>query len=487
MAQVFISYSRKDLSFVEELALDLKNAGFDVWYDVSGIGGGSRWRLEIESAIRNSQFAITVLSPDSIASEWVEREFLFASRLNRKIIPLLYRQCELPLNYLNLNYIDVQGSNYDKNFAELLRALNQYSTSPHWQKMPAVASVNAAPAKEKNTKRLLAVFGIAFVIFGLAVVSPFLIKWIIPPSTATVAPEVPSDAPTIEIADQSGAVTITLTSPPVLPEITASPALSSEFWITYNSDINGNRDIFLLNPVTGETQGVITDRYHDKVGTWSPDGKFLAFESSRVDPNYYQIYLYEIERGLTILLTEFTDCSNLAPTWSPDGKRIVFYSTCENDKRDIYMMNRDGSGRKKLTSGPGENKFPILSPNGNSITFTSTRSGRDQVWLMNADGSNQRVLADGCSSTFSPDGNWIWFSTRCGDSDIQRIRSDGTGLSTIGSLFGQNPSVSPDGQFVVFQSNDDIWIMGVDGSNPIQLTSGGALDGAPSWSPEIFQ
>jgi hypothetical protein len=123
MAQVFISYSRKDISFVEQLVADLKNVGLDVWYDVSGIRGGSRWRIEIETAIRKSQFVVVVLSPDSIASEWVEREFLFASNLEREIIPLMYRHCELTLNYLDLNYIDVQGEKYRQGFADLLKAL----------------------------------------------------------------------------------------------------------------------------------------------------------------------------------------------------------------------------------------------------------------------------------------------------------------------------------------------------------------------------
>ena len=81
MAQVFISYSRKDISFVEQLVADLRNTGLDVWYDVSSLRGGSRWRIEIENAIKNSQFFIVVLSPDSMASEWVEREFLLASKL----------------------------------------------------------------------------------------------------------------------------------------------------------------------------------------------------------------------------------------------------------------------------------------------------------------------------------------------------------------------------------------------------------------------
>ena len=52
MAQVFISYSRKDLDFVEQLASDLKEAGLDVWYDVSNLHGGSRWSKEIERAIK---------------------------------------------------------------------------------------------------------------------------------------------------------------------------------------------------------------------------------------------------------------------------------------------------------------------------------------------------------------------------------------------------------------------------------------------------
>ena len=115
MTQVFISYSRKDISFIETLVADLKNAGLDVWYDVSHIAGGARWRSEIENALRNSQYVLVVLSPDSIVSEWVEREFLFSSNLRRKIIPVMYRFCELPLNYVDLNYIDMQGNNYGRN------------------------------------------------------------------------------------------------------------------------------------------------------------------------------------------------------------------------------------------------------------------------------------------------------------------------------------------------------------------------------------
>ena len=43
MTQVFISYSRRDLAFVEQLAADLGAAGLDVWYDLSGLEGGMRF------------------------------------------------------------------------------------------------------------------------------------------------------------------------------------------------------------------------------------------------------------------------------------------------------------------------------------------------------------------------------------------------------------------------------------------------------------
>ena len=75
MTQVFISYSRRDLAFVEQLAADLQAAGLDVWYDLSGLEGGARWSIEIEKGIRDSQYVLVVLSPDSVASEWVEREY----------------------------------------------------------------------------------------------------------------------------------------------------------------------------------------------------------------------------------------------------------------------------------------------------------------------------------------------------------------------------------------------------------------------------
>jgi len=161
MPQVFISYSRKDLAFVEHLASDLKEAGLDVWYDLSGLEGGARWRIEIEKAIRESQYVIVVLSPNSVASEWVEEERLFAQEIQKKIIPLLYKKCDLPLGYRTRHFIDIQGTNYEQNFNEILRALDVQPVVPkkiHPQRK----------WKPQNIMILVALFGLILVaVFGL--------------------------------------------------------------------------------------------------------------------------------------------------------------------------------------------------------------------------------------------------------------------------------------------------------------------------------
>jgi tetratricopeptide (TPR) repeat protein len=123
MSQVFISYSRKDIEFVDRLANDLKAAGFEVWYDLSGLEAGTQWGSEIQKAIEASQFFLVVLSPNSIKSSWVEREFLHASDQAIKIIPLLYQQCSLPMWSLNLHFIDMQGKNYARKYQELLKIM----------------------------------------------------------------------------------------------------------------------------------------------------------------------------------------------------------------------------------------------------------------------------------------------------------------------------------------------------------------------------
>ena len=184
MTQDFISYSRKDLAFVEQLADDLKKDGFDVWYDVSGIGGGARWRIEIENALRESQYVLIVLSPESVTSEWVEREFLFASNLKRKIVPLMYRRCDLPLSYVNLNYIDVRGGQYARNFDSILKALDHDAVSPTISPIKSKTDFFA-----KSRTRYMALIGGGVIIVVALFAFPFFRAILTPESSPAIPTE----------------------------------------------------------------------------------------------------------------------------------------------------------------------------------------------------------------------------------------------------------------------------------------------------------
>ena len=105
MAQVFISYSRREMRFVKKLAEDFEAKGYDVWFDLTDIEGGDRWANEIQKGIKASEYFVLVVSSNSIKSEWVEKEFLYASNKKLRIIPILFVDCEadLPIWLLNIH------------------------------------------------------------------------------------------------------------------------------------------------------------------------------------------------------------------------------------------------------------------------------------------------------------------------------------------------------------------------------------------------
>src|SRR5688572_28907304 len=88
---IFISYSRKDREFVQRLAKDLSNEGFEVFIDIEAIRAGNNWSLQIIEAIDNSKAFIVVLSPDSVTSDYVRKEVDLAQDSGRQILPVLSR------------------------------------------------------------------------------------------------------------------------------------------------------------------------------------------------------------------------------------------------------------------------------------------------------------------------------------------------------------------------------------------------------------
>jgi Tol biopolymer transport system component len=79
------------------------------------------------------------------------------------------------------------------------------------------------------------------------------------------------------------------------------------------------------------------------------------------------------------------------PMYSPDGMKLVFISTHDGDP-EIFVMNADGGGLKKLTDNTAVDAAPSWSPDGGKIVFTSDRSGSFELYRMNSDGSQQQMI-----------------------------------------------------------------------------------------------
>jgi hypothetical protein len=131
MMQVFISYSRNDMDFVQHLAADLKRAGLEVWWDLSDIQGSDVWERRIEEGLNSSQYFIVVLSPSSLESRWVRREYLSADNKGIKIIPLkLKAYTDLPLTLRDIQPINAIDREYADVLSDILKILKVQMPDP---------------------------------------------------------------------------------------------------------------------------------------------------------------------------------------------------------------------------------------------------------------------------------------------------------------------------------------------------------------------
>jgi Tol biopolymer transport system component len=219
--------------------------------------------------------------------------------------------------------------------------------------------------------------------------------------------------------------------------------------------------------------------------------------------------------------TQLTDhpAEDFDPVWSADGTQIAFRSHRDGDE-EVYLMNADGSAQRNLSNAPGDGDYsPAWSPDGEWIAFMSDRAGNNNIWVIRPDGSGLRQVTDipGISEypSWSADGGQIAFhctfgrilSNGTGDFEICTVNFDGSELVQLTDAPGQSklPAWSPDGTKLAFETDRDGWptlpeyeplgydprdfgdpeiyIMNVDGSEPVNLTNYPREgDTFPAWS-----
>lgn len=120
MGHIFISYSKKDQKYARKLADDLLRRGFDVWID-DRIDYGANWWNAIEKAIEECDAIITIMSPNSQNSRWVQREYLLADNLTKSTFPILLEGEAFPI-YVGTQWVDLRsGQLPPDDYYQLLR------------------------------------------------------------------------------------------------------------------------------------------------------------------------------------------------------------------------------------------------------------------------------------------------------------------------------------------------------------------------------
>jgi TolB protein len=271
--------------------------------------------------------------------------------------------------------------------------------------------------------------------------------------------------------------------------------------LAFTSDRDGERMVgpvgdrgisnIYISDYDGANQTRVTvSRALDITPAWSPDGKAIAYTSYRTGfQDIIVSYIFEGRR--TNPMAGNSEKQNFLPAWSPDGSKLAFTSNRDGNS-EIYVVNRDGSGLRRLTTHPAIDVTPTWSPTGNQIAFTSDRTGSPQIWVMNADGSELHKITneskcDRPTWSVSPN-NEIAYASQTGagfDIKIFEVASGATRTITDGIGSNESPAFSPNGRHIAFTSTragkEQIFVIDRDGKNLRQITRTG-MNRYPNWS-----
>ncbi len=128
MTDVFISYSRKDKAFVQQLFQALRDNKRDVWVDWEDIPLASEWLTEIYNGIDAAHAFIFVISPDSLASQVCGQEVAHAVDAKKRLVPILWRDADQQHMHAAIsshNWLPFkEADSFDTSFQHLLNALD---------------------------------------------------------------------------------------------------------------------------------------------------------------------------------------------------------------------------------------------------------------------------------------------------------------------------------------------------------------------------
>lgn len=169
-------------------------------------------------------------------------------------------------------------------------------------------------------------------------------------------------------------------------------------WIIYSSDSRGDQtfDLYRIRPTGEERQPLFSNGWRNSHARYSPAGNAIVFTAGeRVrDASSWELRLLDLQSRESTLLTA-NDIRDASPVFSPDGQRIMYVTTI-GGARALASMNLQGGDRDVIYAGPGSVWAASYSPDGQFLVVTATLDGLDQLFLMDAAGGGaQQITTSG--------------------------------------------------------------------------------------------
>lgn len=274
-----------------------------------------------------------------------------------------------------------------------------------------------------------------------------------------------------------------------------------------------NADLFVVDADGGNLRTITGTPADETRPVWSPDGTRLAYERRQVGAT--DLMVVDVDGGSPTALVTGMAAREL--TWSPDGQRIGFIGGCTveapcrqgESSSEIYVIEVDGTGLRRLTNDAIEVKDLQWSPAGDRLVYTEypVAGGDTELFTIRPDGTDRRRITNNSSTEdsplWSPDGQQISFARYVsGSQSIYVIDADGSNevlLNSPETSFEIGPAWNPDGKHIAFSgcSNEpeadwDCWLGGLkvdlfvidsDGTNLEQLTDSPSEQWVISWRP----
>jgi serine/threonine-protein kinase len=246
-------------------------------------------------------------------------------------------------------------------------------------------------------------------------------------------------------------------------------------WLAFDSDLQGNQDIYRMALLDGAPERLTTDPSDDFSPAWSADGRRIAFHSFRTGNR--DVFVLDVDGGPAERATDWPSHER-GPDWSPDGRLVL--NSDRPGTSDLYVMARDPAGvwresRRLETDGGAE---PRWSPDGRWIAYLRAGS----VMLMPAEGGAARTLVRADSAAggtrawaarWSPDSrsvfyqafdaarrSSIWAVPVAGGPPRVVVRFDDPNVQSFRNVF------ATDGRrvyFTVGRHESDLWLMALEG------------------------